>query len=116
MKSIAALPFLLVFLFVSNVFANWDARLDGRVRFYQTTDFGVLIAATERSLYALDGHTGETIWRKNVGNINETAVTPVPGTDLILLSLDEGKKSRVAALDLLSGASIWTSDKIKGDV
>lgn len=116
MKSIAALSFLLVFLFVSNVFANWDARLDGRVRFYQTTDFGVLIAATERSLYALDGQTGETIWRKNVGNINETAVTPVPGTDLILLSLDEGKKSRVAALDLLSGASVWTSDKIKGDV
>ncbi|HEX8396545.1 MAG TPA: PQQ-binding-like beta-propeller repeat protein [Pyrinomonadaceae bacterium] len=116
MKSIVALSFLLVFLFVSNAFANWDARLDGRVRFYQTTDFGVLIAATERSLYALDGNTGETIWRRNVGNINETAVTPVPGTDLILLSLDEGKKTRVAALDLLSGAAIWTSDKIKGDV
>jgi outer membrane protein assembly factor BamB len=116
MKSIVALSFLLVFLFVSNAFANWDARLDGRVRFYQTTDFGVLIAATERSLYALDGNTGETIWRRNVGNLAETAVTPVPGTDLILLSLDEGKKSRVAALDLLSGASVWTSDKIKGDV
>ena len=107
---------MLVFLFVSNAFANWDARLDGRVRFYQTTDFGVLIAATERSLYALDGQTGETIWRRNVGNINETAITPVPGTDLILLSLDEGKKSRVAALDLLSGAAIWMSDKVKGDV
>ncbi|HEX8565271.1 MAG TPA: PQQ-binding-like beta-propeller repeat protein [Pyrinomonadaceae bacterium] len=116
MKSIVALSFLLVFLFVSNAFANWDARLDGRVRFYQTTDFGVLIAATERSLYALDGQTGETIWRRNVGNINETAITPVPGTDLILLSLDEGKKSRVAALDLLSGAAIWMSDKVKGDV
>ncbi|HEX8265410.1 MAG TPA: PQQ-binding-like beta-propeller repeat protein [Pyrinomonadaceae bacterium] len=116
MKSIVVLSFLLVFLFVSNAFANWDARLDGRVRFYQTTDFGVLIAATERSLYALDGQTGETIWRRNVGNINETAITPVPGTDLILLSLDEGKKSRVAALDLLSGASVWTSDKVKGDV
>ncbi|HEX9926942.1 MAG TPA: PQQ-binding-like beta-propeller repeat protein [Pyrinomonadaceae bacterium] len=116
MKSIVVVSFLLVFLFVSNAFANWDARLDGRVRFYQTTDFGVLIAATERSLYALDGQTGETIWRKNVGNINETAITPVPGTDLILLSLDQGKKSRVAALDLLSGASVWTSDKVKGDV
>lgn len=116
MKSIVVLSFLLVFLFVSNASANWDARLDGRVRFYQTTDFGVLIAATERSLYALDGQTGETIWRRNVGNINETAVTPIPGTDLILLSLDEGKKTRVAALDLLSGAAIWTSDKIKGDV
>ncbi|MDQ4122840.1 MAG: PQQ-binding-like beta-propeller repeat protein [Acidobacteriota bacterium] len=116
MKSIIALTFLLISLFVSNASAAWDARLDGRVRFYQTTDFGVLIVATDRSLYALDGNTGETVWRKAVGNINETAVVPVPGTDLILLSLDEGKKSRLAAIDLLSGASIWTSDKVKGDL
>jgi outer membrane protein assembly factor BamB len=116
MKSIAASSFLLAFLFVSNVFAGWDARLDGRVRFYQTTDFGVLLAGTERSLYALDGETGETVWRRNVGNLDETAITPIPGTDLILLSLDEGKKSRVAALDTLTGEAIWTSDKIKGDV
>ena len=108
--------FLLAFLFVSDVFAGWEARLDGNARFYQTTDFGILIAATERSLYALDGQTGETVWRRNVGNLDETAVTPVPGTDLILLSLDEGKKSRVAALDLSTGEAIWTSDKVKGDV
>lgn len=110
--------FLFLFLFISPVEAqtSWEARLDGRIRFYQTTDFGVLIAATERSLYALDGQTGETIWRRSVGNIEETAVAPIPGTDLILLSLDEGKKSRVAAVDLLSGESIWTSDKVRGDV
>jgi outer membrane protein assembly factor BamB len=117
MKLTFVLLFLLVFF--SNVSAAagaWEARLDGRVKFYQTTDFGVLIAATERSLYAIDGETGETVWRRNVGNLDETAVTPVPGTDLILLSLDEGKKSRVVALDLLSGEAIWTSEKARGDV
>lgn len=112
--------FLLISLlgFLTSIFAapGWEARLDGRVRFYQTTDFGVLVAGTERSLYALDGETGEVVWRRANGNLDETAITPVPGTDLVLLSLDEGSKSRIAALDLLTGEAIWTSDKVKGEV
>ncbi len=107
---------LLFFSFHTLAQTGWETRLDGRVKFYQTTDFGVLIVDTEHSLYAVDGATGETIWRRKVGNLNETAITPIPGTDLVLLSLDEGKKSRLAALDLLSGEEIWISDKVKGDV
>ena len=109
---------LVSLVFVADVSAasGWEARLDGRVKFYQTTDFGVLVVGTERSLYAVDGETGEIVWRRSNGNLDETAITPVPGTDLILLSLDEGKKSRVAALDLLTGEAIWTSDKVKGEV
>jgi outer membrane protein assembly factor BamB len=94
----------------------WQANLDSKVRFYHTTDFGIILAGTERSLYAIDGQTGERIWRRDTGRINETAVTPVPDTDLILFSRDLGSKSRLEAVDLLSGASIWQSDKVKGDV
>ena len=71
---------------------------------------------TEKSLYAIDGQTGERIWRRATGKIEETAVTPVPDTDLILFSHDLGSKSRLEAVDLLSGARIWQSDKVKGDV
>lgn len=121
MKSNFVWLILTTFLLTLNVVAaapatGWEARLDGRVKFYQTTDFGVLIVGTERSLYAVDGASGETVWRRGVGGLDETAITPVPGTDLILLSLDAGKKSRIAALDLLSGEEIWTSDKVKGEV
>lgn len=94
----------------------WDAGLDSRISFYQTTDFGIVLAGTERSLYAIDGQTGERIWRRSTGKINETAVTPIPDTDLILFSRDLGSKSRLEAVDLVSGASIWQSDKVKGDV
>lgn len=116
MKFCLSLFVLLLFSALTPAAAGWETRLDSRVRFYQTTDFGVLVVGTERSLYAVDGETGETVWRRNVGNLDETAITPVPGTDLILLSLDEGSKSRVAALDLLSGEALWTSDKVKGEV
>lgn len=94
----------------------WQANLDSKIRFYHTTDFGIILAGTERSLYAIDGQTGERIWRRDTGRINETAVTPVPDTDLILFSRDLGSKSRLEAVDLVSGASIWQSDKVKGDV
>ncbi len=94
----------------------WDAGLDSEIQFYQTTDFGIVLAGTERSLYAIDGQTGERMWRRSTGKINETAVTPIPDTDLILISRNLGSKSRLEAIDLISGASIWQSDKVKGDV
>lgn len=94
----------------------WRADLDSSVRFYQTTDFGIVLAGTERSLYAIDGQTGRRLWRLGTGRINETAVTPVPDTDLILVARDLGSKSRLEAVDLISGGRVWQSDKVKGDV
>lgn len=94
----------------------WQARLDSKIHFYQTTDFSIVLAGTDRSLYALDGQTGERIWRRETGRIEETAVTPVPDTDLILFSRDLGSKSRLEAVDLATGATLWQSEKVKGDV
>ena len=94
----------------------WQANLDSGIRFYQTTDFGTVLIATEKSLYAVDGQTGERVWRRSIGKIQETAITPIPGTDLILFSRDLGDKSRLEAVDVLTGATIWKSDKVKGDV
>lgn len=111
---------LITILYISAfaVFAqpSWQANLDSRVRFYQTTDFGIVLVGTERSLYALDGQTGERIWRRDTGRIDETAVTPVPGTDLVLFARDLGSKSRLEAVDVITGATIWQSERVKGDV
>ena len=105
-------------IFAANLIAQpaWQANLDSKIRFYQTTDFGVVLAGTEKSLYAVDGQTGERIWRRETGRINETAVTPVPDTDLILFTRDLGSKSRLEAVDVMTGERLWQSDKVKGDV
>src|SRR5690242_2759631 len=95
---------------------SWQANLDSKIHFYQTTDFGIVLAGTEKSLYAVDGQTGERIWRRQTGRINETAVTPVPGTDLILFTRDLGEKSRLEAVDVMTGERLWQSEKVKGDV
>jgi outer membrane protein assembly factor BamB len=108
---------VLLFLFTfTYAQSGWDARLDSKVQFYQTTDFGIMIAGTEKSLYAIDGKTGETVWRRQHGGLDETAITPIPDTDLILLTLDAGDKARLEAVDIANGNALWRSDKVKGDV
>ncbi len=95
---------------------SWTAKLDNDIRFYQSTELGVVVAGTEKSLYAIDGSTGEILWRRKDSSLDETGVAPVPGTDLVLLSFEKGDKARIEAVDLLTGDSIWRSDKIKGAV
>lgn len=95
---------------------SWTAKLDKDIQFYQPTEMGVLIVGTEKSLYAIDASTGDTLWRRKDTSLDETDVAPVPGTDLLLLSFEKGDKARIEAVDVLTGDSIWRSDKIKGAV
>ena len=101
---------------ISVVAQSWTAKLDKEIRFYQPTDMGVLIVGTEKSLYALDADSGEVLWRRKDTSLDETHVAPVPATDLLLLSFEKGEKTRVEASDILTGDTIWRSDKIKGAV
>ena len=117
MKVFALLLFLsYLFASVSHAQPVWQASANGKIRFYQTTDFGIVLAGTDNALSAFDGQTGARLWRKKAKGLDETAITPIPATDLILLSLDEGDKSRLEAIDLFSGNSVWRTDKVKGDV
>src|SRR5688572_22234511 len=116
MKSLLVIP-LFVLLISLPVFAqSWTAKLDNEVRFYQPTELGILIAGTEKSLYAIDSATGETLWRRKDVSLDETDVAPVPGTDLLLINVGKGDKARIEATDLITGDRIWRSEKIKGAV
>jgi len=95
---------------------SWTAKLDKDITFYQPTEMGVLIAGTEKSLYAIDASTGDTLWRRKDVELDEADVAPVRGTDLLLLSFEKGNKARIEAVDILTGDSIWRSEKIKGAV
>lgn len=115
-KLILIFCFSLLLSSSSQAQTTWQANLDSKVGFYQSTDFGLILAGTEKSLYAIDSQTGSIQWRRKTGKVNETAVTPIPSTDLALLTRDLGSKSRIEAVDIMSGDRIWESDKVKGDV
>ncbi len=117
MKAFFLLCFLCLFAAIQiSAQPVWESKFDSKVQFYQTTDFGVMIVGTDKSLYAVDGQTGEIVWRRKHKGLDETSISPIPDTDLILLSLDEGDKSRLEAIDLISGETLWRSEKVKGDV
>ena len=116
MKTAVLFSSLLLIASTSHGQIAWKADLDSHVRSYDTTDFGIVIAGTEKSLYAIDGRTGERLWRRSTGKVGETAVTQVPKTDIVLFTRDLGSKSRLEAVDILTGKRIWQSDKVKGDV
>jgi len=114
---VVGLPVFFVLLSSLPVHAqSWTAKLDKDISFYQPTEMGVLIAGTEKSLYAIDASTGDTLWRRKDTSLDETDVAPVSGTDLLLLSFEKGDKARIEAVDILTGESIWRSEKIKGAV
>jgi outer membrane protein assembly factor BamB len=119
MKSIRTVGVSLLFVLLSSLPAlaqSWTAKLDKDIRFYQPTEMGVLIVGTEKSLYAIDASTGETVWHRKDTSLDETDIAPVPGTDLLLLSFEKGDKARIEAVDILTGDSLWRSEKIKGAV
>ena len=94
----------------------WSTKLDGAVRFYQTTDVGVLVVGTEKSLYGLEAETGDVLWRRKDARLDETDVAPVPGTDLLLVTVERDGKTRLESLDLLTGDALWRSDRVRGSV
>jgi outer membrane protein assembly factor BamB len=95
---------------------GWTAKLDDTVRFYQATDVGAIVVGTKKSLYAVDGMTGDILWRRKDSSLDENDVAPVPGTDLLLLSFEKGERTRIEAIDILSGEAIWQSEKLRGGV
>ena len=117
-KSIATVFALILFGFCAfeTSAQTWTAKLDDTVRFYQPTDVGALIVGTKKSIYAVDGATGDVLWRRKTNALDENDVAPVPGTDLVLLSFEKDQKTRIEAADILSGDAIWQSDKLKGAV
>jgi len=115
-RAVLSSPLLLLAFAITSFAQSWTAKLDKDVRFYQPTELGVLVVGTEKSLYAIDSVSGETLWRRKDILLDETDVAPVPGTDLLLISFEKSDKSRLEAVNLLTGDSIWRSDKIKGAV
>lgn len=93
---------------------EWSTKFDGRVKFYQMTELGVFVVGTEKSLYAVDGEGGEILWRRKNARLDETDVAPISGTDLVLLSFEKSDRTRFEAVDLLSGETVWRTDKVNG--
>lgn len=87
-------------------------------KWYAMMETGNVMVGLPAGLTMLDGATGKAMWQRNdLGEIKETEYTELPGTPLILISDNSGwaqRKTKLYALDTLTGATVWQSEKMLG--
>lgn len=87
-------------------------------KWYAMMETGNVMVGLPTGLTMLDGATGKSLWqRADLGEIKETEYTELPGTPLILISDNSGwaqRKTKLYALDTLTGTTVWQSEKMLG--
>ena len=92
--------------------AAWTAKFDGEdVGWVSATFSGLVIAATEKGLCALDDSTGAVIWSKADLRKPDKIALDVLEPPFGLLRLEKGQRGKVVRIlmDLETGREIWNS-------
>jgi outer membrane protein assembly factor BamB len=88
------------------------------VKWYSLLETGHLMVGDDKSVSMLEGGSGKTLWtRTDLGKIQEAEFTELPGTPLVLISDNSGwaqRKTKLTAIDSLSGATVWETEKMLG--
>src|ERR1041385_4482939 len=74
LRRILVTLFFLLFFSLPIYAQSWTTKLDKDIRFYQSTELGIVIAGTEKSVYAIDGSNGDILWRRKDTSLDETDV------------------------------------------
>jgi len=88
-------------------------------KWYSMMETGnVMVGMENKTIAMIDGATGKQIWtRSDIGEIKEDEYTELPGTPLILIADNSGwaqRKTKLYALDTLTGATVWQTEKMLG--
>lgn len=87
-------------------------------KWYSMMETGNVMVGLDKRIAMLDGATGKEIWsRSDLGDIKEDEYSELPGTPLLLISDNSGwaqRKTKLTALDTLTGRTVWTTEKMLG--
>ena len=88
------------------------------IKWYRLNETGSLLVGTSNSIYQLNPEDGKPAWtRDDLRGVNEYQVQEIGGTPLLLVSQNSGtfqKGTKLFALDVLTGQTVWETEKIKG--
>ncbi len=117
-------PLLFLFLTTTLLFLSFPAFAETSLwsfkgaKWYSLMETGNVTAGVPNGIVMLDGATGKPVWQRNdLGDIKEEEYTELPGTPLILISDNSGwaqRKTKITALDTMTGATVWQTDKMLG--
>ena len=88
-------------------------------KWYSMMETGnVMVGMENKAVAMMDGATGKQIWtRTDLGEIKEDEYTELAGTPLILFADNSGwaqRKTKITAVDVLTGATVWQTEKMLG--
>lgn len=96
----------------------WLHQPSSDIKWYRLNDTGTLLVGTSNSIYQLNPEDGKLSWsRDDLRGINEYQVQEIGGTPLLLVSQNSGtfqKGTKVYALDILTGQTVWETEKLRG--
>jgi outer membrane protein assembly factor BamB len=87
-------------------------------KWYSMMETGNVMVGQTTGVVMLDGASGKPLWtRADLGEIKENEYTELPGTPLVLISDNSGwaqRKTKLYALDTLTGETVWQTEKMLG--
>ena len=87
-------------------------------KWYAMMESGNVMVGTKTGVAMLDGASGKQVWSRNdLGEIKEDEYTELSGTPLILFADNSGwaqRKTKLTAVDTLTGATVWQTEKMLG--
>jgi len=87
-------------------------------KWYSMMETGNVMVGQANGILMLDGASGKTLWtRADLGEIRENEYTELAGTPLLLISDNSGwaqRKTKLYALDTLTGETVWQTEKMLG--
>ena len=96
----------------------WTAKLPEAVKWQETTSIGTLLVGTSASICSLDPETGAIQWtRSEFAKTSTFNVREIPGTPVLLVndhSSAMNPKTKIAALNILTGETLWETEKEQG--
>src|SRR5436189_1526840 len=96
----------------------WIHQPTTDIKWYRLNETGSLLVGTANSIYELSPEDGKSVWtRDDLRGINEYQVQEIGGTPLLLVSQNSGtfqKGTKLFALDILTGQTVWETEKLKG--
>lgn len=94
----------------------WSHKSATEMKWHMVTSIGTVLVATDEEVISFDPETGKPAWTRNdLKKVLEVQVEEVTGTPLLLISTNiSNNKTKLFALDILSGETIWESEQLKG--
>ena len=93
----------------------WTYKSGSDLKWHRLLQTGELLAGGDAGIVCLNAKTGEVSWkREDLQGITAYQVNEVTTTPYLLLAKNDMSKTRLWALDIFTGKTVWETEKLKG--